>query len=227
MKSLSFVTTLFALAASNVAMAQETIELGVLKKEDMAVVQKLMYPKQGRSEIGIHLGVMALDPYITTPNIQVSYTVHPTDNLGFGVVAGGGYGLKNNVYRTLESPAYGVAPYAYRYLGSVLGELQWAPIYAKLNFNGSKVVHFDIYGTAKAGISLEQSVIPDGGIAVAPTLSPGIGTRFFIGENTALRVEFRDDILLEPKQITSGMRLKQNANILVGLSMFTGKKGGR
>ena len=144
--------------------------------------------------------------------------------MSISVVAGGGYGFKSKTYKTMEFAAYGVAPYAFRYLGSVLGGVTYAPIYAKMSLSGTKVMHFDVYGAARAGISTEQSVIPAGGFAVAPTVSLGIGSRVFMNENMALRIEFRDDMLLEYRQLTESMHFKQNANVLVGLSLLSPTK---
>jgi outer membrane beta-barrel protein len=210
------------------ALAADTVDIGIIRDQDIAVVQKLLYPKAGRSEVGVHLGVMPFDAYLTTPNAQLSYDQHLSERFGVTLVAGGGYGFKTQVYRTLESPAYGVAPYAYRYLGSALGGLEWSPVYGKLNWNGGRISHFDLYVAARAGLSIESSVIPGGGMAFAPTASPGIGARVFLGDNTALRVEIRDDLLVEYRALAEAVAFKQNANVTVGLAMMSkAKKGTR
>ena len=117
--------TLTLLAASaQPAFAQEPLELGVIRNDDIHVVQKNLYPKTDRTELGVHLGVMPFDAYVWTPNAQLSFNSHMSESMSVSVVAGGGYGLKTGAYRTMESPAYGVAPYAFRYLGSVIGDLR-------------------------------------------------------------------------------------------------------
>ncbi|MBT3224553.1 MAG: hypothetical protein HN348_36255, partial [Proteobacteria bacterium] len=146
------------------AKADSTETIGVLHKEDIHVVQRVLFPKRGRTEIGASLGLMAFDPYLTTPNVQVSYELHQREQLSIGFILGGGYGLKTGVTKTMESPAYGVSPYAFRYLASALVGVTWSPIYAKMSLAGLRVLHYDIYGTARAGATLEQSVIPDGGM---------------------------------------------------------------
>ena len=220
-------TSLLApLFATGMALAQETVEIGVIRDEDIAVVQRMLYPKVDRSEFGVHLGIMPFDPYLTTPNAQFTFTRHLTNTVAFSSVLGGGYGLKTNVYKLLESPTFGVAPYAYRYLGALLLGIEYAPIYAKMNLNGARVYHFDIYGVARGGLTVEQSVLPDGDLAFGPTISPGLGMRLFVGDNTALRVEFRDDVLLERRAITQSSHIKQNANVSFGL-VFLSKVEGR
>ncbi|HHO51457.1 MAG TPA: hypothetical protein ENK18_11420 [Deltaproteobacteria bacterium] len=207
------------------AHAQETVDIGRIRDGDITVVQKLLYPKEGRTELGLHLGVMPFDAYLTTPNAQLSFGQHFSERLGLSVVAGGGYGLKTGVYRQLESPTYGVAPYAYRYLGSALAGLEWSPIYAKLNLNGARVIHFDVYFTGRIGASVEQSVIPQGGMAFGPTASPGLGSRFFLGSGSALKLELRDDLLIERRSLTESWEFKQNANVVLGIVLLSG--GGR
>jgi outer membrane beta-barrel protein len=215
---------LIAVAAAllpSVARAQDTVDIGVIKDEDITVVQKLLYPKDNRSEVGVHLGVMPFDAYLTTPNAQVSFVNHLSEKVGLSLMAGVGYGFKTGVYRQLESPAYGVAPYAYRYLGSALLGIEWSPIYAKLNWNGGRIVHFDVYIAARAGASVEQSVIPKGGYGFGPTVSPGIGGRFFLGRGSAAKVELRDDLLVEQRALTDSWNFKQNADVTVGLVLLS------
>ena len=206
------------------AHAVDPVDIGVIRDEDITVVQKLLYPKDGRTEVGLHVGVMPFDAYLTTPNAQLSFGQHFNEKVGFSLVAGGGWGFKTGVYKELESPAYGVAPYAYRYLGSALAGLEWSPIYAKLNWNGGRVLHFDVYFAGRVGASVEQSVIPEGGMTIGPTVSPGIGGRFFLGKNTALKVEVRDDLILEYRKLLDAWDFKQNANVTVGLAFLSGVK---
>jgi outer membrane beta-barrel protein len=216
-----------ALLLPSLATAQETVDIGVIRNDDIHVVQKLLYPKDGRTEFGVHLGVMAFDPYLTTPNAGLSFNAHFTERVSLSILGGGGWGFKTGVYKELESPAFGVAPYAYRYLGSVLGGVEYAPIYAKLNLNGAKIVHFDVYGALRGGLSIEGSVIPGGGLAFAPTISPGIGSRLFVGPRTALRLEFRDDLLLERRSITQSWNFKQNADVMLGVTFLSAVKEAR
>lgn len=208
------------------AHAADPVDIGIVRDEDITVVQKLLYPKTGRAEIGVAAGWMPFDAYLTTPNGQLSYVQHLSEGFAAGLVVGGGYGLKTKAYREMEGPAVGVAPYAFRYLASVLGGVEWSPVYAKLNWNGGRVLHFDVYVAGRGGVTLEQSVIPSGGTGIGPTLSPGLGGRFFLGDNTALKVELRDDVLFEFRQLTDSWELKQNADVTLGLAFLSKVKKG-
>jgi outer membrane beta-barrel protein len=216
------------LTAPSAALAQETVDIGHIKNSDVTVVQDLLYPLEGRTELGMHLGVMPFDAYLWTPNAQLTVDIHNSDKLSFGAAVGGGYGLKTGTYNELESETYQVAPDAYRYLASVLGGIQYTPIYAKMNLNGARVVHFDIYLSARAGVSFEQSVLPktedNPSIVLAPTVSPGLGTRFFVSPRGAVRVEIRDDIMYEHRALTDTNHIKQNANVTVGYTLLSPAK---
>jgi outer membrane beta-barrel protein len=203
------------------ASAQETVDVGVVTANEMRVVQNNLYPKAGRTELAMALGWMPFDTLLTTPNAQLAFDVHQSENLAFGAVVGGGYGLKNGDYHELEGPRYGVAPDAYRYLASAIGGVEWSPIYAKANLNGARIVHYDVYGAGRAGVSLEQSVIPQGGIAIAPTISLAAGSRFFLAKNGAIRVELRDDFLIEHRKLTQTTYLKQNVDVTIGYSILS------
>ena len=206
------------------AAAEETVDIGVLKNSDISVVQNVLFPKKDRLEVGVHLGWMPFDPLITTPNLKLSIDKHFSDTLAFSALIGGGYGLTTGKYAELASPAYGVAPYAFRYLGSATFGISWAPVYAKMNFGGSNVVHFDIMGNARVGATAESSVIPTGGFTVAPTLALGIGARFWLKENLALRFAIEDDLLVEYRKLTRTWHFKQNAGITLGVSFFSKTK---
>ena len=211
--------TLFAAAVPSVAAATETIDLGVIRDEDIKVVQKKLYATGGRTEFGVHAGWMPFDAYVTTPNVQGSFDLHLSDTLGFSVVGGAGYSFKTGTYKKLESPAYGVAPYAFRYLGGALAGVQWAPVYAKMSV-GRRIYHYDIYLAARAGVTVETSLLPEGGTPIAPTLSPAIGSRLFLSRTWALRTELRDDMMIQARPLTESTAFKQNVNITVGLTLL-------
>lgn len=205
----------------------KTVDIGVVQDSEINVVQKLLFPKQKRSELGFHLGWMPFDAFTITPMGSLTFGGHMKETLGWELGLGGGYGLKNGTMRKLEGPAYAVAPDAYRYLGSAWGGVQWAPIYAKMNWMGRKVIHHDVYGTASAGATIEQAILPDHAMAVAPTLGLGVGMRFFLSDRTTLRVQLKDDILAEFRAKTAdtqGLFIKQNAAITAGLTLLGKRK---
>jgi outer membrane beta-barrel protein len=216
---------LAALTASQAAQAQ-AIDIGVIKNSDMSVVQKLLYPKQGKTELGGHFGLMPFDPFTITPKIEGSYGMHMSELLSWHVALGGGYGLKNGSYRRLEGPAYGITPDAYRYLASLSADVHYSPVYAKLSWGGGQVYHHDLYGLAGATLSVEQAFMPDKDMAYSPGIAVGVGARVFLEEGRALRIQLRDDFMLQTRDKTietQGAYLQQNATLSIGYVMLQAK----
>ena len=217
-------TSLLTLVFSGTAFAQDAVDIGVIKDDDVKIVQQLLYPKTGRSEIGAHVAVMPFDAYTFTPAGAFSYASHFAEDKGVEVVLMGGYGMKNGTYKELEGEAYGVAPDAYRFLGSAMVDFQYSPIYAKMNVMGQRISHHDVFFTGGLGVTYEQAIQPDATSAIAPTLGLGAGARIFTGNNYALRLQLRDDILREKRAKTADTQawfIKQNVSIVIGVTKLS------
>ena len=210
---------LLALPAS----AQESVDpvdLGIIKDDEVVVVQRLLYPKNNRFEVGLSAGWAAWDRYLTTPSAQLTIDVHRSESLALSMAFGAGYGLKNGTYRELEVD-HGIAPYSFRYLGSALAGISWSPIYAKASISRRIVVHHDVYGALRVGATLSSSTIPDGGTPLSPTVSFALGARIFTHNNLAVRLEARDDVFLEHHKLTSDSDLRQRFMVSIGISYLT------
>ena len=221
---LPFFAALFALTVGSNAHAQPAVDVGVIKDDDIKIVQKLLYPKADRLETGAHLAVMPFDAFTFTPAVALTVAKHIREELGFEGVLMGGYSLKNTRFDELEGPAYGVSPDAYRFLGSVMFDTQYSPIYAKMNVAGQRIFHHDIFVTGGLGATFEQAMQPDNSLAVAPTLGLGIGARIFTGKHYALRIQLRDDILREKRAKTADTQawfIKQNVSVVIGMSKLS------
>ena len=203
--------------------AQDSIDIGILKHSDLRVVQKMMYTKSGKAEMGGHFGLMPFDAFTLTPKIDLSYGKHIGEELGWELNLGGGYGIKNGTFRRMEGPAYAVSPDAYRYLGSAIATVQYAPIYAKMSWTGKDVYHHDIYGILGGGLSFEQSFLPDKDMSLAPTVVLGLGARVFLTQTSTLRLQLRDDILLQNRAKTEEVQsiyIKQNFALSLGYTLL-------
>ncbi len=226
--SLAVTSTLLSPAALAQDDGEElkTVDIGVVQDADINVVQQLLYPKAGRTELGVHLGWMPFDAYTTTPVAAVTFGSHISETLGWEIAAGGGYGLKNTTMARLQDPPYLTAPDAYRYLASLSAGIEWSPIYAKLNWMGKAVVHHDVYALAGVSGTLEQAILPEHSMAVAPGVGLGVGMRFFLSDKTTLRFQIKDDLMAQYRAKTAesqGWFFKQNAAITAGIT-FLGKR---
>lgn len=217
---------------SQAALAQdtggETVDLGVLQDAELHVVQKMLFTKEGKTEVSASAGLVPFDPYTTAPKVELTFGKHLSEALSWGVQLGLGYGLKSRAYRELDSAAYGKVPEAYRYLGSITAGVQLSPIYAKMAWQGERIFHHDIYIPVVAGLTVERLAEPQlaqntlESFAFGPTVGAGIGARVFLPSGNMLRIEGRDDIVVQRRQASDSWRVKQNFGIYVGLSLFLG-----
>jgi outer membrane beta-barrel protein len=227
MKHLLSTTTAILLGTlSGEAAAQNTVDVGVIHDKDVTIVQKLLYPKATRQEYGAFLAVMPFDAYTFTPAVALTVAHHFREDMGIEGVLMGGYGMKSATYRELESPPYGVAPDAYGFLGSTMLDFQWSPIYAKMNVAGQRIYHHDVFFTLGLGATMEAAIQPDSTKTISPTIGTGVGFRVFTGKHYAMRLQLRDDLLIQKRTKTAdiqGTFLKQNVSILIGISKLSGK----
>lgn len=207
-------------ALTSVALAQETVDLGTLRDQEIRVVQKVLYPKKDRMEVGFQLGATAFDPYMKAPKVQLTAAKHSSETLAYEVQIGAGYGLGTAAYKELGGSAYGVRPEAYRYLGSLTAGVSWSPIYAKMNYQGQRVYHHDIYVPIVGGVTVEQLAWGEKYLAFSPTVGIGVGARVFRSDGMAVRVELRDDVLVQNRKQSGTVAIKQNVGVHVGVSRF-------
>ena len=91
-----------ALLGATPAFAQNAVDVGVIKNEDVKIVQKLLY-RADRLEYGAHLGVMPFDAYTLTPTFAATIAKHFREDMGVEATLMGGYGFKSSTYKELES----------------------------------------------------------------------------------------------------------------------------
>lgn len=209
---------LFLLASA--ALAQDPVDIGVIKNEDIRVVQKVLYTKEDKLELGAHLGIMPFDGKTFSPQLALTGTKHFSEQAGVEVQVGGGYGFLTAEYKQDES--VGLAREAYRYLASVEADFQYTPIYAKMNLGNRRILHNDVYILGGVGATLEQSVFPSADITIAPSFPIGLGTRVWVKDNLAVRAELRDSLMAEYRVQSLGWYFKQNTALTIGLVTYAG-----
>ncbi|MEE2751957.1 MAG: hypothetical protein VX519_11045 [Myxococcota bacterium] len=218
------------LLASPLAQAEDPVDIGALKNSEIQVVQKALYAMDDTTEFTMAGGLSPFDPFTLGTKVQLSYASHTTNSRAWEVQVGAGFGLKKATYKTLDSPAYGKVPEAYRYLGSITGGILWSPIYAKMNYKGQRVFHHDVYIPAVAGVTVEQAVDRNlvasalERLSFAPTVGVGLGVRVFLHNGNALRVELRDDWMLQHRGGSDTWALKQNVGLHIGYAAISGGK---
>jgi hypothetical protein len=59
--------------------------------------------------------------------------------------------------------------------------------------------------------------------AIAPTVGAGVGARIFLHNNMILRVEMRDDLMLQFRTGTGSWNFKQNIGVHAGITILGDK----
>jgi outer membrane beta-barrel protein len=208
------------LAAATPASAQDNpVDVGVIKKSDRSVVQKMLYQKEGRIEAGAFLGWMPFDTFTTTPVAGINGGYHLNEEWGAELAINGGLAMENYSYRLLSSEAYGISPDAYGHMLGISAHALWSPIYAKFSWRGKKVVHHDVYALGGTAFALEKALMPDASTAFSPGVALGMGMRFYLNRESTLRVQVKDDLLIQSRVKTEESQskfLKQNVAVTVG-----------
>lgn len=216
------------LLVSAPALAEDPVDLGVLRNDELHVVQNMLYTKADKGEASVFLGAVAFDPYSVAPKLQFGYGAFLSETLGWKASLGVGWGLPNGTYRELDSPAYGKVPEAYRYIASVGVGVEWDPIYAKMSVNGDRVFHHDVYVPIEGGFTFERLIESDladtfgQSLGLAPHLGLGVGARVYTHRGPAIKVEVRDDLLIQHRGASQSWKFKQNINVLVGFAWLSG-----
>ena len=206
-------------------------EVGVLRNEDVRVVQKNLYVKRNHHEVGFLLSTQVFDPYASGLMLGFDVTFNPSERIGIELMVQGGYGWGTSHWQDvtyLGSSAGGqltsLGSDASRQLVGGSANVVWSPIYAKLAWGTRKVVHFDLYATLGAHGFLGQRLEADAGFRGIVGPSVGIGTKFFLSRKVALKIDLRDHISLETRTYTGKFTARNNVQLGIGLAIFTGKR---
>lgn len=206
-------------------------EVGVLRNEDVRVVQKNLYVKRGHHEVGFLLTTQPWDVYAAGAMAGLDITFNPSEVAGVEIMLQGGYGWGTGHWRDvtfLGSAAGGqltsLGSDAARQLVGGSVNLVWSPVYAKLAWGRRRVVHFDVYGTLGAHGYLAQRLEADAGFKAVLGPSLGVGLKFFLSRRTALKIDLRDHISLERRTYTGRFTARNNFQFGIGLAFFTGAR---
>jgi outer membrane beta-barrel protein len=206
-------------------------EVGVLRNEDVRVVQKNIFIKKGNHELGLILSTQPWDAYVGGAMLGFNATINPAENFGFEFAVQGGYGWGNghwNDVTFLGTSSGGnltsLGSDASRQLVGGYANVVWSPIYAKLAWGRAKVIHFDVYWTLGGHGYLAQRVEADGGLRALAGPSVGVGLKFFLSQKTILKVDLRDHISLETRTYTGKFTARNNFQFGIGLAFHPARK---
>jgi outer membrane beta-barrel protein len=193
-----------------------------------------LYRKAGRLELTPGLERSLNDAFFTKYLFGAKATWHLTEWLAVGGSFAGGFSDQTGSTQVCP-PSQGCRSATKAQLAAVPGEVKmkggvevgFAPVYGKLNLLAEKVVHLDLSLLAGADwiayrevlappSSPHQAVSPGTKAAVGGHL--GLGSRLFLAEWGALRLELKD--YLYAASVAGESKLQQQLMVELGLSFF-------
>lgn len=179
-----------------------------VKRKRRGSVDRL-FIKQARHEFSFGGGYYVSDLFSGTYVLNGSYTFHMTENTA--VEIGGAFTHANaDVIRAIEDQRGTVLEDDYADVRFVESLLLWTPVYGKLRLGGS-IVRFDIH--LDMGVGVVDSATSRGTTGVA-----GLGSKLFIGDAVALRIDLRDHVFRQ--ELLSESFLVNDLSVTAGLSVF-------
>lgn len=204
-------------------------DIGSLRREGIDVVQNRVFTKTGRSEFSAGGGFIFDNPFLRYETLEGRYTYHFREMLAFEASYAYAFHQNKSIINDLanipcDNPPTifdsngaaitdcGVAlnpgpdPYKHIFNGNIL----WAPIYGKFSIFSKKILHFDMYATAGAGYYIGERDKNFG-------FNVGVGTKVFLNDYTAVRVDFRNFTIKEGAPFN---HIVNNRILSIGMSMF-------
>ena len=205
---------------------EKDLELYWGGKRDVSVVQKRLFPKDGRFEFTLFGGVIPNDPFLTYIPIGGRFNYYFQESISLevaGSFTGGPLQLDSELTTFLKNQRN------IRANVDLLDIQQWragatfvwSPFYGKLALLNAKLSHFDInlqggFGVLQAE-SPPQNGIGDPATEFKPEGILGAGFRFFVTDNVTLRVDYRQFIF---QKVNGGVATP--SELTLGVSFFTG-----
>ncbi len=162
-----------------------------------------LFLKDGRHELSPTVQLSLNDAFFTKYAFGARYAYHLTEKWSAGINVAYAISTSSGAVTKCDSRGEGCeipqkgdlvrTPGDFGLMASAEGS--WAPLYGKISVLAEKVLHFDTYVIAGAGV-LQTRLAAVGSDAVEEKMTPevhlGVGQRFFLGRSTTLRFEIRD-----------------------------------
>ena len=221
---------LLLLGVSGLAYAEEP-PIGILRFEDIQVIEPDPFQVAERLEVGAHLGVLPLDPWVVAASLGLSAGYHLSETTSAELKLTFMRGDTTAEAERLQEFG-GLVVDSFTPVFSTWVTGTWAPVYGKFNLAGRGVVDYDLGVFAGPGIFLARRTIYDNVESVEVTarwnqpMGLTVGLRHHVwlnvkGKPTALRLDLGDEMFLADNPDQSSW-VKHNAHFTAGLSLFLG-----
>ncbi|MCO4768811.1 MAG: outer membrane beta-barrel domain-containing protein [Deltaproteobacteria bacterium] len=142
-------------ASSSSKRADKAADRRERKKRIVKVIQKKFFLKYRRLELTPHIGYIGNDNFITRLHIGLAATYHINDILGIELMVAGMPNLGDTDYKPLTRRFQAeseVVPDITRVTFSAMLGGAVSPIYGKVELGASRIINYDIYFIAGAGM---------------------------------------------------------------------------
>lgn len=163
------------------------------KDQEFSVVQNRLYQKAKRAYINVGWGPILNDTYSTGSVVGGSVGYYFTEKMGLELTYHKVDAKKNTLVQGFISQ-FQTSPDHNLLRGFVGLSYVFTPIYAKLSFLDTRIVHFDMSISPGIGVTQyeQQRSDQEVGPVSVPTLSLDVTQQFFLTGNFALRLDVRN-----------------------------------
>lgn len=214
---------------------------------EVRVIRPRYFNKRKRLELGGQLSGIMNEAFIYTFMASGILAYHFTETFGFELQGAFGFNLDKEDKRVLFDE-FQIKTKIFRTLYAVEGNLQYTPIYGKWQLPTGRLVYFDTYvsvGAGLTGIDWKYSdfctppdlaknpnadAIKSDQVKSYPTFMLGLGQRYFLNKDLAVRWDIRSHSLFynkfdaectsNPASAESGSGVHNTITLQVGATKF-------
>lgn len=214
--------------------------VGRFKKFEIRVIRPKYFTKKGKFEVGAQFVAIMNESFIYTFMASGILSYHFAENFGVSASLGAGFTIDKEDKRILFDE-FNIRTKIFRTRYNYMLDLMYTPLYGKWSYSRNKVIYFDTFleiGGGITGIEWKRTdycnpdqvngAISDETIGY-PTISGGLGQRYFVSKNTAIRWDFKASRLFydvrdsecDPAAIAEGATSSHDSIMVqIGLSRF-------
>ncbi len=230
-------------ASPEVSLAAEP--KGRFSEYEIRVIRPRYFQKAQRFELGAQGTAIMNDTFVYSFLFTAIMGYHFSEALAFEFAGSGGFSVDREEKRTLFDE-FQIYTQIFRTLFSAEGSLQYTPMYGKWQLPSGKLIYFDTYISAGGGITgidwqysdfcvadkdpttQQELPVPTNRVATYPTIAVGLGQRYFIEKDLALKWDLRNhsmfysvaDTSCDPETTETGSSIHHNLTLQFGASKF-------